>query len=44
MKQIALDSSFSELSIDLLNMQIDCAESPLALFLFVLSLYYMEKV
>ena len=39
MKQIALDSSLNELPIDLLTVQIGCTESPLALFLFVLSSY-----
>ena len=39
MEQTALDSALNELSIDLLNVQIGCAESLLALFLFVLSLY-----
>ena len=39
MKQIALDSSLNELSIDLLTVQIGCTESLLASFLFVLSLY-----
>ena len=41
-KQIALDSSLNELSIDLLHIltvQISCAESPLASFLFVFNLY-----
>ena len=32
MKQIALDSSLNELSIDLLTVKISCAELPLALF------------
>ena len=39
MKQITLDSSQNELSIDLLTTQIGCMESLLALFWFVLSLY-----
>ena len=39
MKQIALDSSLKKLSTDALAMQIGSAESPLALFLFVLSFY-----
>ena len=39
MKQIALDSSLNKLSIDLLNVQIGFVKVPLALFLFVLSLY-----
>ena len=32
-------TKLNELSIDLLTVQIGCTESPLALFLFVLSLY-----
>ena len=39
MKLIALDSSLNELSIDFLTVQIGGMESPLALLLFVLSLY-----
>ena len=38
-KEIVLDSSLTELSIDLLTVQISCTEPPLALFLFVLNLY-----
>ena len=39
MKQIALDSPLKKLSSDALTVQIGCAESPLASFLFVLSFY-----
>ena len=39
MKQIAVDSSMKKLSIEVLILQIGCAESPLALFLLVLSFY-----
>ena len=39
MKQIALDGSLNELSADALTLQIGCAESTLASFLFVLSFY-----
>ena len=39
MKQIAVDSSMKKLSIEALTLQIGPAESPLALFLLVLSFY-----
>ena len=39
MKQIAVDSSMKNLSIEVLTLQIGCAESPLASFLLVLSFY-----
>ena len=39
MKQTALDSSLKKLSTDALTVQISRTESPLALFLFVLSFY-----
>ena len=39
MNQIAVDSSMKKLSTEALTVQIGCAESPLASFLFVLSFY-----
>ena len=39
MKQIALDSSLKKLSSDALTIQIGRTESPLSLFLFILSFY-----
>ena len=39
MKQIAVDSSMKKLSIEVLTLQIGCAESPLGSFLLVLSFY-----
>ena len=39
MKQIEVDGSMKELSIEASTLQIGCAESPLASFLLVLSIY-----